>query len=97
MNSIVKGNEKGKCFICSRKCNTEIHHIFYGTCNRRISEKYGLKVDLCHFCHNEPPYGVHFNKNLDKKLKSDIQLEAMLYYGWSTAEFVNKFGKNYIY
>ena len=38
----------------------EKHHIF-GAANRKKSEKYGLTVDLCHWCHNEPPDGAHFS------------------------------------
>jgi len=43
----------------SYKC-IELHHIFGGA-ERRLSDKYGLVVPLCHWCHNEPPIGAHFN------------------------------------
>ena len=95
MNSIIKGNEKGKCFICGRYCNTECHHIFGGA-NRKKSEKLGLKIDLCHQCHNEPPYGVHFDKKINAYIKALGQQTAMLYYNWSIEKFIQEIGRNYI-
>lgn len=53
--------ERQPCFICGCYTYTERHHIFGGA-NRKFSEQDGLVVDLCHKCHNEPPNGVHFNK-----------------------------------
>ena len=96
MNSIITGNEKGKCFICGRHMPTESHHIFFGTANRKLSEKLGLKVDLCHECHNEPPNGVHFSNIQCRFLQKIAQSEAMRYYGWSKDEFMQIFGRNYI-
>ena len=54
------------CFLCGRTYPLEKHHIFGGA-NCKKSEKYGLWVYLCHDHHNEPPNGVHHNKeNMDK-------------------------------
>lgn len=50
---------KGNCDLCGKYGYLELHHIFGGA-NRSLSEKYGLVVNLCHECHNEPPEGVHF-------------------------------------
>ena len=95
MNSIIPGNEKGKCFICGRYCRTEQHHIFGGA-SRAKSEKYGLKVDLCHDCHNEPPNGVHFNAENNNRLKATGQNAAMLAYHWSKEDFIKEMGRNYL-
>jgi hypothetical protein len=65
-----------------------------GTANRKLSEKYGLKVKLCHFCHNEPPNGVHFNKERMEKLKIEGEKMFILYYNSSISEFIRIFGKN---
>ena len=50
MKSIIQDESKGQCFLCvmldsdtSRKY-TEKHHIFFGSANRKLSEKYGLTV-----------------------------------------------------
>lgn len=96
MDTIIKGDKKDRCFLCGRTDWIERHHIFNGTANRKKSEKYGLTVHLCHFCHNEPPNGVHFNSNRDLRLKRLAQEQAMEYYGWTVDEFREVFGKNYL-
>lgn len=96
MNTIIKGDKKGRCYICGRTEWIERHHIFNGTANRKKSEKYGLTVHLCHWCHNEPPNGVHFNSNRDLRLKRLAQEQAMEYYGWTMDEFREIFGKSYL-
>lgn len=80
------------CFVCGR-CGTEIHHIFFGTGNRKLSDKHGLVVGLC-YNHHRGNKGVHFNRELDLMLKQTAQrqFEAM----YSRAEFLALFGKNYL-
>lgn len=87
--------EKESCYICGSRVWLEEHHVF-GAANRKLSEKYGLKVWLCHDCHNEPPVGVHHNANLNNHLKAETQKKAMEYYGWTIDKFRNIFGKNYL-
>ena len=70
MRSIIQ-EDLSTCFICGATA-TEEHHIFGGA-NRKLSEKYGLKVRLCHWCHNEPPNGAHFNKEVADDLKRIAQ------------------------
>lgn len=84
-----------ECYICGRWSVTERHHVFNGPF-RRKSEKYGYVVDLCHWCHNEPPDGVHFNQEADTWLKATFQRKAMEENGWSTDDFIREFGRNYI-
>lgn len=55
------------CYVCGRT-NPEMHHVFYGTANRKLSERYGLVVPLC-YLHHRGNSGVHFNQKLDAKLK----------------------------
>lgn len=85
-----------ECFMCGSHRWLEEHHCFEGYGIRPKSEKYGLKVYLCHYCHNEPPYGVHHNKNNRQKLKQLTQKKAMQHYGWSIEQFREIFGKNYL-
>lgn len=85
-----------ECFICGSRRWLEEHHIYGGHPNRTISERYGLKVYLCHFCHNEPPNGVHYNAANMLKLKQIVQKKAMKHYGWSVEDFIRIFGKNYL-
>lgn len=66
----------------------------FGGANRKLSEKYGLKVYLHHHkCHL---HGVHKNAELNKMLKAKVQELAMNYYGWSVDDFRKIFGKSYI-
>lgn len=84
-----------KCFLCGSYNWIERHHIF-GAANRKKSEKYGLVVDLCHYCHNEPPFGVHHNRERMLYLRQYGQQKAMQEQGWTTEEFIKEFGRNYI-
>ena len=84
-----------ECFLCGGREMIERHHIFGGA-NRKKADKLGLVVDLCHYCHNEPPYGVHHNKGAMLRLKQYGQKKAMLDQGWSKEDFIREFGKNYL-
>lgn len=57
MKSIIPGNRKEQCYVCRRFCATEEHHIFGGP-DRKVSEYYGLKVNLCEE-HHRGTKGVH--------------------------------------
>ena len=94
MSKSIIQTEK-ECFICGGQSWLEEHHIFEGA-NRKLSEKYGLKVWLCHPCHNEPPNGVHHNKEKMIKLKQIGQKAFMEYYNKTEDEFIQIFGKNYL-
>ena len=84
-----------ECFFCGSREWLERHHLFGGS-NRKKSEKYGLVVDLCHYHHNEPPYGVHHNKEAMAYLHRCGQIKAMREQGWTVDEFRREFGKNYL-
>lgn len=88
-------SEEKQCFLCGSVRWLECHHIF-GASYRNKAERLGLKVYLCHYCHNEPPNGVHQNKRNRLALQARAQKIAMRHYGWSTEDFIREFGKNYI-
>lgn len=94
MKSIIQ--EEKKCYICGKNGNLDpldMHHV-YGGAERNNSEKYGLKVWLCHNnCHLN---GVHADANLNRKLKAEIQQIAMEYYDWAIEDFRNIFRRSYI-
>lgn len=91
--SIIQNNKE--CYFCGSTEWLEEHHIF-GSSNRKISEKYGLKVYLCHYCHNEPPFGVHFNQERNLYLKKIGQEAFIEKYNKTIEEFRKIFGKSYI-
>ena len=90
-NSILT-DEYNKCFICQSERNLEEHHVFFGTSNRKQSEKYGMKVPLCPDCHRGQR-GVHHNKQLDLYIKRYAQLQFEKEYPYE--EFMKIFGRSY--
>lgn len=92
MKSIL--HNKKECYCCKSTSNIEEHHCLYGIANRRIAERFGLKVYLCAE-HHRGRNGVHGgNKFLDIKLK---QLAQNKFEENHTREdFIKIFGKSYI-
>ena len=80
------------CFICGRY-GTEIHHVFYGTANRRLATKYGMVVGLC-YDHHRGRRGVHFDKELDTELKRMAQRRFNELF--PEDDFLAVFGRNYL-
>lgn len=93
MKSILQ--DERVCFMCGSYRMLEEHHVF-GASNRKKSEQLGLKVYLCHFCHNEPPNGVHFNYINRLALNAKAQKKAMEYYNWSIEDFRREIGRSYL-
>ena len=83
------------CYICGRRGWLEKHHICGGA-SRSQSEHDGLYVMLCHYCHNEPPNGVHHNIIRQRTLQAIGQKAWQEVYNKTAAEFVAVYGRNYI-
>ena len=81
------------CFVCGSPY-VEVHHIMYGTANRKLSDKYGLIVPLCQE-HHRGQTGVHFKRDLDICLKKLAQEKYNSLYG-TEKSFLEVFGKNYL-
>lgn len=92
MRSIVS-NER-ECLVCGSAYNLHKHHIFFGSANRKLSEKYGCWCYLCARHHNMSNEGIHFNKPLDTKLKQYTQKKFNEVY--PDLDFMRIFGKNYL-
>lgn len=104
--SILQDKERNYCFLCaglendfSEKTELEEHHVFGGP-NRKLSEKYGLKVYLCRRHHTGDISGrkdaVHapdLNCHGDM-LKRYAQGKFEELHGHS--EFMRVFGRNYL-
>lgn len=87
------------CWLCGRNGNgdpLDKHHIFGGA-NRKLSERYGLWVPLCHGrCHESGPEAVHRNAGTMQALHEYGQALAMEENGWSIEEFRAVFGRSYL-
>lgn len=97
MNSILQ-KDKTKCFRCGSYVFLEEHHIFGGKANRSKSEKYGLKVYLCHNCHNRDKKhkSIHFDKEEMLKLHKIGEQAFIDHYKKTKEDFRNIFGRNYL-
>ena len=104
MKSILQ--ETKECYLCRIEANCsgycgeltdrglDKHHIFFGTANRKKSEKHGLTVYLCHNRHHEGAEGPHMNKLVDLSLKGIAQQEFELTH--SREYFREEFGKSWL-
>ena len=92
MKSVIQDSKE--CYVCGTTYNLHDHHIYFGTSNRKQSEKYGMKVWLCQE-HHTGSTGVHFNRDLDLHLKKLAQKQFEALYGVNTS-FIGVFGKNYL-
>lgn len=90
MESILQ-TQKGRCFICHRITQTEEHHLISGTSNRKKSEKDGLKIDVCRYCHNT----IHTKREVELKLKQLGQRVWEEHYG-DRQGFIKRYGKSWI-
>lgn len=91
MKSIIQ--KEKRCFACGTPY-VEEHHIFFGTANRKLSEKYGLKIWLCPKHHRTGPEAVHRNRTIDLEYK---QIGQQVFEETHTREeFINIFGKSYL-
>ena len=93
MESILQKTKE--CYFCKTTLGLHCHHIYYGSANRRISEKNGFKVWLCAKHHNMSNEGVHFDKRKDTYLKQQCQKEYEKEH--TRKEFMQLIGKNYLY
>ena len=81
------------CYFCGSVVSLEEHHIFAGVANRKISEKYGLKVWLCHR-HHTGDGGAQYNRELGDQLKRVAQEKFEALHGH--AMWMQLFRKNYL-
>jgi hypothetical protein len=81
------------CYLCGKYGPVERHHV-PPPAYRKKAERHGFVVNLCHFCHNEPPMGVHHNKERRIAIRQTCQKE---YEQTHTREdFIKEFGRSYL-
>ena len=92
MKSIIQTDGNG-CYLCGRCVMLEKHHCLAGVANRKLSEKYGLWVMLCHECHTGK-HGAQYDKGKNLMLKCDAQFAFERTH--TRSEWMKLFGKNYL-
>lgn len=95
MKQSIMSNVK-RCYICNAPEGLHQHHIFEGTANRAMSDKFGCWVWLCGYHHNLSNEGVHKNKPFEISLKKHCQEKWESLFG-SRVDFIKTFGKSYIW
>lgn len=81
------------CIVCGApKLHT--HHVFEGTANRRISDKYGYIIPLC-LEHHTGRNGIHFNKEFDLAMKKRVQEHFEKNHG-NRKKFIETFGRSWM-
>lgn len=99
--SIMQSKDSGQCYLCRLLHNDygikpvrQEHHVMGGMANRRLSEKYGLKVYLDPDHHLYGPEAVHKNAEVADLLKKEAQKAFEKTY--PDLDFMEIFGKNYL-
>ena len=92
MSKSIMQDEK-RCWFCGCQTGLEEHHVLGGTANRKLSEKYGLKVWLCHE-HHTGTNGAQYDALLNRQLKQDAQFAFEQIHGH--VMWMKVFGKNYL-
>ncbi|SBV94079.1 conserved hypothetical protein [uncultured Eubacteriales bacterium] len=92
MDSIIQDTRE--CYITGDTQGLHKHHIYFGNPGRRISEENGFWVWLRWDWHNGAEYGVHFNRDLDLRLKRECQ--ERFEETNSREEFRRLIGKSYL-
>lgn len=89
--SIIQGDRS--CWFCGCVNDLERHHVFAGIANRKISERYGLWVYLCHGCHTGKD-GAQYDKAKNLLLKQEAQRAFEREH--TRDEWMNIIRKNYL-
>lgn len=89
-------NDLEHCVECGRN-NIELHEVFFGTSNRKISIEDGLVIPLCkEFHHAGNLKGIHKNIDLNLKWKKIAQEKWQEYYKRTTKDFIKRYGKSFL-
>lgn len=84
-------DDRRQCFICGAHYPLEKHHLLHGFARRKVADRYGLVVYLCHQCHRN----LHDKGTYDRALQEYAQRYFEANYG-SREDFRREFGKSYL-
>ena len=99
--SIMHDKKDGTCYLCMlldgdyrRRSGLQEHHAMPGTANRKLSERYGLKVYLCMWHHTAGPNAAHNDINSRRLIQKRAQEAFERIH--SHEEWMEAFGRNFI-
>ena len=84
-----------RCYVCGTKIGLHTHEVYFGK-NRQKSIEDGCCIYLCGTHHNLSNKGIHFDHNLDLKVKKIMEEKWLKYYNKTVDDFIIRYGKNYI-
>jgi len=84
---------ENRCAVCGSVRDLQTHHIWGGS-NRKLSDHDGLTCRLCRTHHTDSPTGVHFNKELDIKLKQEAERKWLEVNNKAIPDFIKRYGRN---
>ena len=93
MKSILQ--DEKECFFCKTTRDLQLHHIYFGVANRKISDQDGCVVYLC-ASHHTGAKGVHHNRELDLKLKRICERAWMEQNKKTVEDFIARYGKSWL-
>jgi len=79
-----------ECWLCGTTVNLQKHHVFFGTANRKKSEKHGMVVDLCLYCHLKVHKDIEVNLSLKRYFQREFETK------YDRGMFMREFGRNYL-
>ena len=82
-----------RCAICG-KSYACTHVVYYGNPNAALSQKYGMTMRLCEYCHKDSKEGIHNNKEFRDRVQKEYQQKFIETY--PELNFKDIFGKNYL-
>jgi len=82
------------CELCGRDAYCTHHHVYFGTANRKLSDKWGMVAMLCPDCHQNGPRAVHHCRETDLILKRRYQRKFEEEH--TREEFRKIFGKSWL-
>ena len=82
--------------MCKLQVTLELHHVFFGTANRKKSDEDGCVVWLCHYHHTGSKNSVHFNIKVDREVKREVEVIWLNYYNKTVEDFIKRYGRNYL-
>lgn len=94
MKKSILQREKA-CYICGTTLNLHLHHIFYGTANRKLSDADGCVIYLCQ-SHHTGALGIHNYRKLDLTIKARCQIEWQRQNNKTIEDFIKRYGKSYL-
>lgn len=81
------------CVVCGRP-REHVHHVIYGTANRKISDTYQYVIPLC-MEHHTGNTGIHNNRDMNVYWKQKAQRHFEQNHG-TREDFIKTFGKSWL-